>query len=83
LETYYKFMLYNRTSAPCYRYFNSIENIKVVKIPLRWRDPSVLMLWLDMIDDAIKNPSNYVNYGILSWKYFHYDISDLNYIDLE
>lgn len=83
METYYKFLLYNRTSTPCYKFFDSIKNIKVVKIPLRWRDPSILMLGLDMIDDAIQNSSNYINYGILNGKYFHYDISELDYLDLE
>ncbi len=79
LETLYKFMLYNRTSIPFYKFFNDIPNIEVVKIPLRGRDLSVFKLWLDLIEDAIKNPKKYVNEWNISWKYFHYDPSKLDF----
>ena len=76
LETYYKFMLYNRTSAPFFHIFNNHKNIEVVKIPLRWRDPVIFKMWLDLIDDAINNPSKYENYlWTITWKYFHYDLN--------
>lgn len=78
VETYYKFMLYNRVSIPFYKYFNEIQNIEVVKIPLRWRDLTVMTLWLNLIDDAIQDPEKYIDYGNLSWKYFHYDPSWLD-----
>lgn len=78
LETYYKFMLYNRTSVPFYRFFNDIQNIEVVKIPLRWRDVSVLQLWLDMINDALENPWKYIDQWSICAKYFHYDPSKLD-----
>lgn len=77
IETYYKFMLYNRTSVPFYSFFNSISNIKVVKIPLRWRDVTVFNLWLEMITDAINNPDKYIDEWNINWKYFHYDPSKL------
>lgn len=73
LETYYKFMLYNRTSAPFFAYFNQFPNIDVVKIPLRWRNPSIFKLWIDLIDDCIINPEKYLNdFACITWKYFHY-----------
>ena len=73
LETYYKFMLYNRTSAPFFAFFNTFENVDVVKIPLRWRDPSIFKLGIDLIDDAINNPEKYRNSPLTqSYKYFHY-----------
>lgn len=77
VETYYKFMLYNRTSVPFYRYFNELKNIEVVKIPLRGRDPSVMRLGLELIDLALENPGAYIDEWNLSWKYFHYDPSKL------
>ncbi len=77
MEKLYKFMLYNRTSVPFYHFFNQIPNIKVVKIPLRGRDIAVLLLGLEMIDDAIKNPQKYIDEGNISGKYFHYDPTKL------
>ncbi len=73
MEKLYKFMLYNRTSVPFYHFFNQIPNVKVIKIPLRGRDISVLLLGLEMIDDAIQNPQKYIDEGNISGKYFHYD----------
>lgn len=85
LETYYKFMLYNRTATPFFWLFNSYKNIQVVKIPLRWRDAIATKLWLDLVDDAINNPNKYINdIKTISWKYFHYDINCLeNYLKSE
>lgn len=79
IETYYKFLLYNRTSVPFYNYFNKISNIEVVKIPLRWRDSWVFWLWLNLIDDALEDPSKYIDYTNLTWKYFHYDPSNFDF----
>lgn len=79
LETYYKFLLYNRTSVPFFHIFNKYKNIEVVKIPLRWRDPVIFKMWLDLIDDSIENPQKYIeNILTLNWKYFHYNI-DIKY----
>ena len=78
-EKYYKFMLYNRTSVPLYQTFNNQKNIKVVKIPQRWRDVSLTMLNLQIIDEAIENPEKFVDISNISWKYFHYDISKLDF----
>lgn len=78
LETYYKFMLYNRTSVPFYKFFNEIPNIDIIKIPLRWRDAKVFWLWLDLIDSAIEDPWKFIDSGNLNWKYFHYDPVHLN-----
>lgn len=77
VESYYKFMLYNRTSVPFYAFFNDINNIKVIKIPLRGRDMSVMNLWLETIDKALSDPTEFIDYQNLSWKYFHYDPSIL------
>lgn len=79
LDTYYKFMLYNRTSVPFYSYFNDLHNLKIVKIPLRWRDLSVLRMWLDLIDEAIANPWKFIDEWNLNWKYFHYDWTYLDF----
>lgn len=73
IESLYKFMLYNRTSVPFYKFFNEIKNIEIVKIPLRWRDLSVFKLWIDMIDQAISQPEKFLDISNISWKYFHYD----------
>lgn len=72
LETYYKFMLYNRTSLPYFAFFNTFPNIDVVKIPLRWRDASVFKLGLELIDDAINNPEKYMGIEHQSLQYLHY-----------
>ncbi|MEF2175920.1 MAG: U32 family peptidase [Candidatus Absconditabacteria bacterium] len=79
LDTYYKFMLYNRTSVPFYSYFNNLENLKIVKIPLRGRDLSVLRMGLDLIDEAILNPGKFIDEGNLNGKYFHYDGTYLDF----
>lgn len=79
LDTYYKFLLYNRTSVPFYSYFNNISNLKIVKIPLRWRDLSVLKMGLDLIDEAISNPWNFIDEWNINWKYFHYDWTYLDF----
>ncbi len=73
IQTYYKFMILNRTSAPFLTIFNSIENIKVVKIPLRGRDAVANQLWIQETENAVKNPSEYINELNISWRYFHYD----------
>lgn len=83
VETYYKFMLYNRTSVPFYRFFNDITNIEVVKIPLRGRDLSVMKLRLELIDEALENPWKFIDEGNLSWKYFHYDPSKLDVFSMK
>lgn len=72
LETYYKFMLYNRTSLPYFEFFNTFPNIDVVKIPLRGRDASVFKLGLQLIDDAIEYPEKYLNTEHQSYRYLHY-----------
>lgn len=73
IQTLYKFMLYNRTSVPFYKFFNEIKNIEVVKIPLRWRDLTLFKLWIELIDKGIQHPEEFINDGNLCGKYFHYD----------
>lgn len=77
-EAYYRFLMYNRTSIPAYKFFNDINNISVVKIPLRWRHLSLFRLWIEMVDKAINNPEEFINIENISWKYFHYDLSELD-----
>ena len=76
LETYYKFILYNRTSIPIYHYFNALQNVKVLKIPLRWRNVETSTIKLQLLEDALNNPNKYIDIGNLSGKYFHYDITE-------
>ena len=78
IQTLYKFMLYNRTSVPFYKFFNDIPNIDVVKIPLRWRDLTLFKLWIELIDQWIEHPEEFIDDGNLCAKYFHYDPSKLD-----
>jgi len=77
IQTLYKFMLYNRTSVPFYKFFNDIKNIEVVKIPLRWRDLTLFKLWIELIDQWIENPEKFIDQWNICAKYFHYDPSKL------
>lgn len=78
LETYYRFMMYNRTSLPAYHYFNEIKNITVLKIPLRWRHLSLFRMGLHIVDEAIQFPDKFITIENFSGKYFHYDFTELS-----
>ncbi len=73
-DAWRRFLLYNRSSLPIYKFFNQIPNIEVVKIPLRWRDLNVFKLHLQLIDEAIQQPEKFINLWNICGKYWHYDL---------